>query len=390
MNTTDITSQIDTQTSIELKQNEVDDLLGDAPNWLIYTGSYLFYGILILLLIGAMLIHYPDVVQGTIVVEDIANVEWVTVNTSGKIESLLVKNDSLVKNGDAICVFRNAAQYDDVLKFVKMLANVEQYFLTNNSALLRAFSFNLSMGEMTDAYENFLRAVRVCLIYDDHHYFEQRQTFLQKELTLLNSEPDKNALAILKAERDLFELSVSHQLEIEKNMKQLESAYTVMMNSLQTWELKYLIRSHSEGRIVLGEVLTQTRLMNKGDTIATVISNNKEEFVGRMILDQEQVAGVRTGNPVSIRLAKYPEHSFGRLTGAVSFISFTPYNKQYIVDIALPAQLRTTANKALNYEIGLKGNADIIISNQSVLSRIFNPITAFFRGKNIEIKTNKQ
>jgi hypothetical protein len=373
--------EIEDQTAIELNQREMSDLLGEAPDWLIHTSSYMLYGILSLFLMGAAFISYPDVVQGTIIVEDLANVEWITTKSSGQIETFFVKNDSLVKRGDTIGIIQNPAQLNDVKEFCRILTNVERYYLTNDKELIRKFSFDLSMGEMTDAYENFTRAVRNCYIYDNYNYFVQRKDFFQKELAILQREQIKNERDILRVERDLFEMSVVHQMEIEKNRQQLELAYEVMVNSILTWESKYLIRSHSEGRIVFGEIRSLSRMLNKGDTIGTIISNNKEEFVARMILMQEQIAGIEKGNSVSIRLAKYPDHTYGRLIGKVNTITFTPYNNQYVIDIVFPDQLRTTANKDINYELGLRGDAEVITSSRSVLSRIFYPIFSLWNNK---------
>jgi len=375
------TPEKETLTQIELHNKDVSDLLGEAPRWLIHSGSYLLYGMLFLLLSGASLISYPDVVRGTVFIDDLANVEWVTANSSGQIETFFVENDSLVKRGDTICIIQNPALLDDVKRFCHVLANVELYYLTNKTDLLRVFPFDLTMGEMSYAYENFTKAVRNCLIYDDHNYFIQRKSFLQKELAILERDSEKNELAILKLERDIFELSISHRMETEKNKEQLELAYENMVNNMRTWESKFLIRSHSTGRIVLGEVRILTRMVNVGDTICSIISSNKEEFVARIQLEQEQIAGVKSGNPVNIRLAKYPEHTYGLLTGVVNSITYVPYNKQYVVEITFPDQLRTTANKEIKYELGLRGEAEIITSSQSVLSRIFNPIYALFRNK---------
>jgi len=364
---------------VELHHREVTDMFGDAPYWLIHSGSYLLYGILVLFLIGTALISYPDVVRGTVIIDDLANVEWITVHSSGQIETFLVDNDSLVKRGDTIAILQNPARIQDVNKFLQLLTNVEQYYRTNNTDLIRSFRFDLVMGEMSDAYENFTKAVRNCQIYDDHNYTSQRKAFLQKELELLEKEPDKNKLALLKLKQDIFELSISNKMEIEKNREQLELAYEIMVNSLRTWDSKYLIRSHSSGRIVLGEIRSMNRLVNKGDTIGSIVSSNKEDFVARMQLEQEQIAGVKVGDPVNIRLAKYPEYSYGLLIGEVSSISFIPNNKMYVVDIQFPNKMTTTVQKEIKYELGLKGNAEIITSNRSVLSRIFNPIFNLMR-----------
>ena len=374
-------SEKDLHQNIELHHREVTDLLGDAPDWLIHSGSYLLYVIMILLLTGAAFISYPDVVRGTAFIDDLANVEWITANSNGQIEAFFVKNDSFVQQGDTIAILQNPAQLSDVKKFCKILTNVEQYYLTNNTDLLRVFHFDLIMGEMSGAYTNFTRAVRNCIIYDDHNYFSQRKTFLQKELDILKREPGKNEFAILKTERDIFELTISHKTELERNRKELELAYEDMVNNIRTWESKYLMQSHSEGRIVLGEVRSQARMVNKGDTIGSIISSNKEEFVARIRLEQEQIAGMKTGNQVNIRLAKYPEHTYGMLMGEINSITFIPYNKLYVVDILFHDQLLTTAKKEIKYELGLKGEAEIITSSQSVLSRIFNPLYTLFRKK---------
>ena len=375
--------------NIELHNRDVAELLGDPPRWLIHSGSYLLYGILTLLLTGTAFISYPDVVRGTAFIDDFANVEWITVNSSGQIETFLVENDSLVKRGDTIAIMQNPAQLSDVQKFCKILTNVEQYYLTKNTDLLRKFNFDLSMGEMSGAYENFTKAVRNCVIYDDYNYLSQRKSFLQKELAILKKEPDKNELAILKTERDIFELNISHKTEIEKNREQLELAYEDMVNNIRTWESKYLIQSHSDGRIVLGEVRSLIRVVNKGDTIGSIISSNKEEFIARIHLDQEQIAGVKTGNQVNIRLAKYPEHTYGMLIGEINSITFVPYNKLYVVDILFYDRLLTTANSEIKYELGLKGDAEIITSSRSVLSRIFNPLYNLYNKTKDEFMKTK-
>ena len=373
---------------IELHHKEVTDLLGDAPYWLIHSGSYLLYIILILLLTGSAFIRYPDVLRGTTVIDDLANAEWIIANSSGQIETFFVKNDAFVKRGDTIAIMQNPAKLNDIKRFFRLVTNVEQYYLTSNTDLLREYNFDLILGEMSTAYEIFTNAVRNCLIYDDHNYFSERNAFLQRELAILKKDSEKNELAQLKVERDIFELSLSHRGEIEKNRKQLELAYEGVVNAKRNWESKNLIQSQSDGRILLGDVRSLTRMVNKGDTIGSIIANNKGEYVARMQLNQEQIAGVDIGNTVNIRLAKYPEHTYGMLTGEVNAITFVPYNMLYIVDIRFYDRLITTAKKEIKYELGLKGEAEVITANRSVLSRILGPIYTLFRKTTNEINNN--
>ena len=48
---------------VEIYSRESNDMLGDMPNWLIHTGSYIVYGLVILLIAGAALFQYPDIVE---------------------------------------------------------------------------------------------------------------------------------------------------------------------------------------------------------------------------------------------------------------------------------------------------------------------------------------
>jgi hypothetical protein len=349
----------------------------------------MLYIILILLLTGAAFIRYPDVVKGSVYIDDLANAEWITANAGGQIESFFVENDSFVHNGDTIAILQNPARLSDVKKFFRIVTEVEKYYLTNNTDLLRKYDFNLVLGDMSGAYDVFTTAVRNCIIYDDFHFFTERNGFLRKELAILNKEPLKNELAILRIERDIFEQTLSHRMEMERNKKQLEVAYQGVVNAKRNWETKYLILSHSDGQILYGDLRSMTRMVNEGDTIASIIANNQGEYVARMQINQEQVAGVETGNPVNIRLTKYPEHTYGMLRGEVNVTTFVPYNKQYMVDVQFHGILLTTAKKEIKFEMGLKGEAEIITSNRSVLSRIFNPIYALFRKNANQINNSE-
>jgi hypothetical protein len=121
-------------------------------------------------------------------------------------------------------------------------------------------------------------------------------------------------------------------------------------------------------------------LVNTGDTIASVIASNIGEYVARMQLNQEQIAGVEIGNSVNIRLSKFPDHTYGMLIGEVNSVTFVPFSSLYIVEARFHDRLITTARKEIIYELGLRGEASIITSNRSVLSRIFNPIFALFKN----------
>ena len=366
---------------IELYNRDITDILGDAPSWLIHTGSYLLYGIITLLLIGTALFQYTDTIEGTVTIDDLANVRWVMAKSAGPIDEFFVEDGSLVQKNDTIAMIRNQASLKDVVHFCQVLTNVEWYYRTLDKRYLEKYPLDLIMGEMTGAYEQFTKAVNDCYIEDEFNVYPRKREFLQKELLILKKHPEKNELEILKVERELFNLSIDRQVLRQGNLKQLELAYERMVNSLRSWESKYLIKSPASGQIIMGNRWAMSDQVNEGDTICSILSSNKGEWVGRMRLDQQEVTGLHIGDPVNIELVKYPAHTYGYLLGNVTSISYVPYNKSYALEIHFPDSLRTTARKKIPYEVGLTGKAEIVTSSRSVLSRIFAPIHEILHKK---------
>lgn len=363
---------------VELYNRENNDILGDLPNWLIHTGSYIVYGIIVFLMLGAVLFKYPDVIKTTVAIDDMANVEWITANRSGTIDRFFVENESKVKCNDTLGMLKNAASIADVRRFCRVLGNVEQYYVTNKTAYLQNYPFDLIMGEMTGAYEQFTQAVRTSLMYQEFDLYPQKAAYLKEELRILEQSDRGDEIAVLKVRRELFELDVNHKMEIGKNRRMLELAYENMVNSLKTWDANYLIKSNSDGIVVWGKSWGMSNLVNEGDTLCTVISERKGYPVGHIKLAQDQVAEIAEGNKVNIELAKYPAHTYGYLIGEVASVSYIPYNKSYAVEVHFPENLVTTNKKEIDAEIGLSGKAEIITSSRSVLKRIFAPVSQLF------------
>lgn len=359
-------------------RNEGNDMLGDMPNWLIHTGSYVVYGLIILLLTGSIVFKYPDVVETSISIDDYSKVEWITANQNGIIDEFFVEDGDKVKKNDTLGILRNTASLRDIKRFCKVLTKVEWYYRTDDISYLKDYPFDLIMGDMANAYEQFTQAVRTNLTSREYNAYEFKKEYIKQELRILQKDSIKNELAILNANRNMFELDLNHKLEEAQNKRLLELAYENMVNSLQAWENKYLIKSGNNGIVLLGKSWSRSNRVMPGDTLCSVVSEYKGHPMGHVKLEQHQIAGIATGDKVNIELSKYPAHSYGYLVGEVSSISYVPSTKLYAVEILLPLGLHTTTKDEIDYEIGLTGKAEIITSSRSVLSRIFGPIYQLF------------
>lgn len=363
---------------VEIYSRESNDMLGDMPDWLIHTGSYIVYGLMVLLITGAALFQYPDTVEKEIRIDDTGSVEWITANRAGMIERFFVENQSEVRKNDTLGILKNTASLEDVKIFCRVLTNVEEYYRTQNADYLRDYPFDLIMGEMTPAYEQFTQAVRTCLMYREFDLYPQKKKYLDEELEILIQSGKADELNLLKIKRELFELEIEHKMEMGRNHRTLEIAYENMVNSLRTWDSNYLLKSHNNGTVIWGKSWSMNRKISEGDTLCTVISQTKGTPTGHIRLSENEVSEIAAGDKVSIALNKYPVHTYGKLSGEIASISFVPHNKSYAVEVEFPDGMVTTSGKKLEYEIGMSGQAEIITSSRSVLDRIFLPVLQLF------------
>ncbi|MBS5550880.1 MAG: HlyD family efflux transporter periplasmic adaptor subunit [Bacteroides sp.] len=363
---------------IELYSRESSsDMLGDMPNWLIHTGSYIVYGLIAVLLVGSCVFKYPDIVTTNVSIDDYSKTDWIMANEDGIIDEFFVSDGDKVKKNDTLGLIRNTASLDDVKRFCKVLTRVEWFYRTEDLSYLEEYPFDLIMGEMSSSYEQFTEAVRANVFAMKYNAYNHRRSYMQQELKILMKDSVKNELAILNAKRNLFEMELEHKQVTVQNKRLLELAYERMVNSLKSWENRYLIKSTNDGSVLLGKGWSINNRVSVGDTICSVISEYKGHPKGHIKLSQHQVADIAIGDKVNIELSKFPSHTYGYLLGEVSSVSYVPSNKTYAVEVELPDGMYTTSKLEVDYEVGLVGKAEIITSSRSILSRIFGQIINF-------------
>jgi hypothetical protein len=92
---------------VEVYSRENNDMLGDMPEWLIHTGSYIVYGLIVFLIAGTALFKYPDTIRKTITIDDLGSAEWITANQAGMIDRFFVENQSPVQKNDTLGILKN-------------------------------------------------------------------------------------------------------------------------------------------------------------------------------------------------------------------------------------------------------------------------------------------
>ena len=96
-------------------------------------------------------------------------------------------------------------------------------------------------------------------MYQEFDIYPQKKKYLDEELRILESTGKADAMAVLNVKRELFELDINHRMETAKNLRMLELAYENMVNSLRTWDKKYLIKSRSRRHSGMGKDMGHER-----------------------------------------------------------------------------------------------------------------------------------
>ena len=111
---------------IELRSEEVQEVMGQIPAWIVRWGITILFIVVLALLVGSYFFTYPDMVETEMTLTSREPVVEVVARSSGKISELYVSNGQEVKSGAPLAVIENTAKTDDVFRLKKLLARYKE------------------------------------------------------------------------------------------------------------------------------------------------------------------------------------------------------------------------------------------------------------------------
>ena len=167
---------------VELRKNELEDMLGRVPGWITRNGIILLLFLIALLLLGSWIYKYPDVKKARIVVTSVNPPADLKARTSGKIVRLFVGDNEQVHAGDVLVMIENPANYDDVVRLKESLRFLDSTYLGEVTGDLREL-VNVNLGTIQTDYSLFLKAYRDYMEFKRISYHQRRIETLRNELT---------------------------------------------------------------------------------------------------------------------------------------------------------------------------------------------------------------
>lgn len=417
--------------NIELRSENVQDILTEPPHWMIRWGNTFIFVILLMILLMSWFIKYPEFIPAPIVVTSQNPPEKLEARTNSKIEKILIKDHQKVEKGKVMMVLQSTGNYQDILKLRNLMESVPANHL-QDFPLEMVSAFKL--GEIQSDYNSFAKA------FQDERLFTKLQPYAPENLAVSQSLSEyKSRIATLQQQRNLelakYELTKKNFqrsqdlynqgviatmdlenekikfLQEEQNLKNLNitlsqmqegisnlnktksgasintekdkinyssqtlQLYEQLRKSLRQWEQNYLLVSSTDGIVSFQQFWGENQFVKSGDVMMSVLPENKEFIVGRMQIPSANSGKVQKNQKVLIKLDNYRFQEYGIVEGRVQNISLTPDEKgNYYVDVILPKGLKTSYNKTLAFDKELKGNAEIVTQDLRLIERFFYQI----------------
>lgn len=416
---------------IELRCEEVQEILTRPPHSLIQWGITVFFIVLALFFIGGCFFKYPDVISAEITVTTEHPPVWIVARGSGKIKEVYLKDRDSVWTESIIAVLENPAMTQDVLLLKQELAS---FIPADSNVCARPFSERLTLGSIQNAYASFLKNLTDYRNFLSLNLYKQKIEATRKELqeyhnyishlnkqAELDKEQMKIAATVHNREKLLFDKGLTAQSEYEEakqtflNKQQgqeqlmtsvssakiqeaqlqqniietqmersreantlsiaMKAAYNKLQVSINDWELTYLFVSPASGILSYNHIWQKNQNVSSGDKVFSVVAQEKGDIIGKIKLPVGGSGKVMTGQRVNISVTGYPYMEFGFLTGRVISISLLADDEStYTVTVSLPQDLRTSYNKTLEFKGELSGTAEVMTDERSVTERLLSPL----------------
>lgn len=416
---------------IELRCEEVQEILTRPPHALVRWGITAFFSVLALFFIGGCFFKYPDMVSAQITVTTEHPPVWIVARGSGKIKEVYGKDRERIEAGKIIAVLENPAETEDVLLLEEAL---QDFCLTDSCVHGILFPEHLALGSIQAVYATFIKSLTDYRNFLSLDLYEQKIEATRKELqeyrnyivhlkrqAELDKEQVRIAETVHSREKKLFGEGLTAQSDYEEakqvflNRQQgqeqmmtslssakiqeaqlqqnileirmersreanslgtaLKAAYNELQVSIEDWKMTYLFISPAGGILSYNNVWQKNQNVNSGDKVFSIVASQTGDIIGKIKLPVNGSGKVKPGQRVNISVTGYPYMEFGFLTGTVVSVSLlTDSDSMYTVTVSLPQDLCTSYGKVLDFNGELTGTAEVMTDERSITGRLLEPL----------------
>lgn len=424
--------------NIEIRSEEVQEILGFIPHWIIRWGIAVIFFTIVIVFTGSYFFKYPDIISSRIVVTSENMPASIVARANGKIKQLFVTDNQQVDKEHYLAIIENPADHEDVFELKAILNTFDHDLMFSDSSKTVQFGTHYSLGDIQAVFASFIKGYtdyQNFLTMDYHnkkinsvkqqiqkykslyYRYNSQKNILYEELKLVEEQHKRNislfndgvisqsdfekskgvflqkkysyegaktSLANTNIQISQLEQSIlDHELQYEEKKQQFEISLTESYNNLKSriaqWEQNYVLISPIKGTVTFTTFWSINQNVKTGDKVITIIPYKPSKMIGKVQLPIQGSGKVENGQDVNIKFDNYPYMEYGMVRGKINKISLIPADNFYAVEVGLPDSLKTNYGKVLPFSQEMQGDAEIITEDISLLLRIINPIKALIK-----------
>ncbi|MEY3323406.1 MAG: hypothetical protein RLZZ417_2989 [Bacteroidota bacterium] len=424
---------MENENNLDLRSEEVMEILGTPPGWLLRFGTLLFFLILVLLSWLSYWIEYPDVVENEIIISFNDPPTKLISPKSGYIDLIYTFQNQTVKKGQLLVSYKTEADYKDILSLYDKLLTIKTLEINRLANL--ELDENVRVGELQNDILQFLEMQKQYSKQIKGEGSSRNKKDIQKQIGALENgvqyslnlkenltiqidniqiqikneeamvKMDKLSQAELNKTRDKYVALISNLNATEAEIKdkqfkinslkedlvtlnlggekgrelavlKLKDSFILLKTKMAQWVYTNLIISPSNGVLqITNSSLKSGQFVNKEEPMFMVIPSQLNEMRGIMNIPFTKSGNIEINQKVLVRLKSYPSAQYGVLTGRVANISrvAVEVNNELVSPVIVYFQngLVTSNGYKIVTKQELSGIGRIITKDKRFIQRLF-------------------
>ncbi|MGV8131388.1 MAG: HlyD family efflux transporter periplasmic adaptor subunit [Candidatus Pacearchaeota archaeon] len=405
--------------------NEVREIISNKPVWIVSNGIGLFFLIILCICSLSFFIYYPDIINAPVRILGKNLPKQIISRTEGKLVSLNIHENSIVKSGDVLAILQSNASYNEVRALENWIRIVEKKISLETIALIPDLPKLFNLGDLQKNYQEISNQLYQLDWSSPNGYFAQRKQNIQRDLQVLSElkanvdkqkvliskdlalqenllrindllvkekvlaplDLNKDQSAVISRQQQLVQTDAgslnqnvsiiakeNELIEIEKSRKDIiqnfKSALFNAKSFIEDWKSKYIVFASESGKIQFTSYFQKNSLIKQGQELFYILPEQPQYFA-EVQAAQKNFGKIQKGQKVNIALNGFPRNEFGILKGVVEFIPSVPYKDTcFLLKVELIKGLHTNYNKKLHFTNSLVGTAEIITSDATLAERL--------------------
>ena len=423
--------------NIEAHSEEVEEIMSFIPNRVIRWGLTVIFAVFSALLIGSYCFKSPEIIRAPMILTKKNPPVSLISKSTGKIDRLFAVDGQIILEKGNIALINNPTDFAHYLILKKELADCFLIANWDDQVFAYDLSDQLTLGELQQSYGPFLKSRNNFKHYITQNYLPQkiglidkqivkqeeyyqtlirqreiqrndltlsqksftrdsslylkrttseaeydksRQVFLSKKSVFVGFEAvlRETESSILQMQSTRVELQMQHERELSEFRLALDESKQNLENAIHQWEERFLVASPVKGKLTFTSIWSVNQEVKTGELIATIIPVEESAIIAKAVIPPSGFGKVEVGQRVNLKLNGFPYMEFGMLKGNIRSISLVPDAKGYVAEIALSDGMTSSYRENLKFIQQMDGTAEIITKEMRLITRLINPLRAFF------------